>query len=483
MQEQEIISQLQVLGIRKVIVFDDMANKYSEPWQNDSSWQEFCDGFQSILEDKKGPNEFEKIKELKELKDRLEILDKLQEEETLSKELIHEICPQYDPTLKTWIGKLESWKLVVHEFCSWDDFLSKSTESLVIEALQSYQIVLLDYDFGSELGGSNHSDLIAKQVSEVYAKSKSIAGDTFPPPILIMFSAMSIQSNEIEKSEFTTRINLVRGCYEFLPKATIFEQIFDSRFLQLMNRAEVGIRLHFLALNVARAISEEASQEFMSILQRLDPQSIQSIANQRLYGEGITLQNYFVQLFTGLLTTAFSHSQIVSDATKKLLDAMEEVKEPSMVFDHIGLCYVQNRLLFNYEINKFRQPIGLGDIFIFKNGGSESIGVLITQSCDLLVRGKKAESDNDLDIWESPKVNRVTLLLGTQVELSEKHDDSTRYFALSSDTTQYKSIKWNFSNPIVLPRSVLDIVTLDENGKAVRGCLKRGVGVKKAFRR
>lgn len=468
MQEQEIISQLKALAIQKVIVFDDMANKYSEPWQDDSSWLEFCAGFQSILEDKKGLDEFEKIKKLKEPKDRSEMLDILQVEETLSKELIHEICPQYDSTLKTWIEKLESWELMVDEFFSWNDFVSKLNGSSEIESLQSYQIVMLDYDFGTELGGSNHSDLIAKQVSEVYAKSKSIAGDTFPPPILIMFSAMSIQSNEIEKSEFTTRINLVRGCYEFLPKATIFEQTFDSLFLQLINQAELGRSLHSLGLSVVKAISEEANLEFMKNLQLLSPQSIQALSEQRLYEEGVTIQDYFIQLFTGLLQTTFSHSQMISDATKALLDAMKDIKEPSMTFDHIGLCKVQNRLLFNYEVNRFRQPIALGDIFIFKNGSSESIAILISQSCDLLIRGNIPSKENPA-IWKPSDTNRVTLLIGKQVELPGKKEISTRYFTSSINDNPDKAIEWNFDNPIVLPRVVLDFVTLDEenHGQAV----------------
>jgi hypothetical protein len=468
MQEQEIISQLKALAIQKVIVFDDMANKYSESWQNDSLWLEFCAGSQSILEVAKGLLEFEKIKELKEPKDRLKMLDKLQEEEILSEELIHEICPQYDPTLENWIEKLESWELMVDKFSNWNDFASQSTEDSEIKALQGYQIVLLDYDFGNELGGSNHSDLIAKKVSEVYAKSKSIAEDTFSPPILIMFSAMSIQSNEIEKSEFTTKINLVRGCYEFLPKATIFEQTFDSLFLQLINQAELGRSLHSLGLSVVKAISEEANSEFMKNLQLLSPQSIQALSEQRLYEEGVTIQDYFIQLFTGLLQTTFSHSQIISDSTKALLDAMKDIKEPSMTFDHIGLCKVQNRLLFNYEVNRFRQPIALGDIFIFKNGSSESIAILISQSCDLLIRGN-VPSEKKPAIWNSPKINRVTLLIGKQVESSKKSEFLTRYFAPSIENKADKAIEWNFANPIVLPRVVLDFVTLDEtnSGQAV----------------
>jgi hypothetical protein len=192
---------------------------------------------------------------------------------------------------------------MVHKFSNWSDFASQFTEDSEIKALQGYQIVMLDHDFGEEFGGSNHSDLIAKKVSEVYAKSKSIAEDTFPPPILIMFSAMDIQRNEIEKSEFTTRSNLVRGCYEFLPKATIFEQTFDSLFLQLINQAELGRSLHSLGLSVVKAISEEANLEFMRNLQLLSPQSIQALSEQRLYEEGVTIQDYFIQLFTGLLQT------------------------------------------------------------------------------------------------------------------------------------------------------------------------------------
>ncbi len=469
MQEQEIISQLKALAIKKVIIFDDMANKSSELWQdNDSSWLEFCAVFQRILEDKKGPNEFEKIKELKELKGRLEMLNKLEEEKILPTELIHEICPQFDPTLKMWIEKLKSWELIVQEFSNWNDFVSNHTESSEIEALQRYQIVLLDYDFGAEFSGSKHSDLIATKVSEVYTKSKSIAGDTLPPPILIMFSAMKIQSNEIEKSEFTTRINFIRGCYEFLPKQTIYDQAFSDRFLRVINQAELGRSLHSLGLDVVKAISEAANLEFMENLQLLSPQSIQALSEQRLHEEGITIQDYFIQLFTGLLQTTFSHSQMISDSTKALLDAMKDIKEPSMTFDHIGLCKVQNRLLFNYQVNSFRQPIALGDIFIFTNGSFESIAILISQSCDLLIRGNIPSKENSA-IWKPSDTNRVTLLIGKQVELPGKKEISTRYFTSSIKDNAYKAIEWNFDNPIVLPRVVLDFVTLDEthSGQAV----------------
>jgi hypothetical protein len=468
MQEPEIITKLKTLKIRRVIVFDDKVNSFNDQWQNDdSSWLGFCISCQNDLEEDLGLVEFEEIRALTDHKSRAEFLKRMKEKEGTLLEKIREIEAQSGEVLKKWLDTLRGWELKVDEFTHWKKFEEECDTKSAIEILEQYQIVLLDHDFG-DFGGSDHSDSIARKVGSVYEKCKLISGDTLPPPILIMFSAMSIQSNEIEKSEFTTKINLIRGCYEFLPKEAIHDQAFSDRFLQVINQAELGRSLHSLGLSVVKAISEEANLKFMENLQLLSPQSIQFISEQRLYEEGVTIQDYFIQLFIGLLQTTFSHSQMISDSTMALLDAMKDIKEPSMTFDHIGLCKVQNRLLFNYEVNKFRQPIALGDIFIFKNGSSESIAILISQSCDLLIRGN-VPSEKRPEIWNSPKINRVTLLIGKQVELSKKNEFLTRYFATSIENKADKAIEWNFANPIVLPRVVLDFVTLDEtnSGQAV----------------
>jgi hypothetical protein len=460
---EDLINKLQQLGIHHVAVFDDEVENLDKPWFiDDEAWEGIVLFVEERLQEELGIDEADRARTARR-EERLELFSKI-EQLTLPEELI-----EYEPDtstkrLRQWIKTLEQWNLTVDSFSDWADFEQKARDKSVNsrELLRQYQLILLDYEFGPNRP-LEQSDLIAFEVGGML---ESLIDKSCNPPVLIKFSRERVEKTEAEKHSFAKKVKFPRGCYEFLEKDLITPSLdFENRFLLLIRDIEIGFRLYQLSTKVATTISRTVASEVLHVLNHLDPESIRFLSSQRLQPEGVTETDYLIDLLHNLFYSSLSCSNDVVGATKELSDHIRSEREPGAAFENIGLYYVQNRLLFNYKVNTFQRPVDLGDIFLFGDG--DDVGIILTQSCDMSVRGVSMSNGTNQQLQGKPETERILLLAGRVVPSSDTGGTITRYFAKSQEDDQYLMLKWDFKNPIVFPRSILDLVSLNDEGRAV----------------
>jgi|GEM_PF-2893696 len=476
MTVKAIIDKLNALNIKRVAVFDDEIEFIVNPWKEDITWKSIFNAYTTELEAALGVSDVERLRNLESVEERLDALSTIEKHLTL--EVLEALQEETVKILRLWIKKLESFGLEVDKFVDFDDFKNKCLDKEQYKiCLRGYHLILVDFHFKHQ-PDEIHSQSISKEISDLlYPRSSDIA---IIPPILIRFSSLNLSEYSVdEKNKFVREIGFARGCYEFLRKNLINEEEkFISSMMRIIRDAEYGRPLYTFSLNIAKTISQTAASEMMRILYQLEPESIRIISDQRLKVEGITALDYFSKLFLGLLNHIISGSEEVVDATRDFLDSINDQVETISTFEHDGLDYVQNRLLFDYQINAFQKPINFGDIFLFKDKDKDDehqdqVGIVITQACDMAIRGQTSTLSTSQDSTEPsyPKVKYVMLLTGTLISSSissnEKNDRFTRSFARAPKDKDYLTIKWNFNNPITLPRNLLDLASIKISGKVI----------------
>ncbi|MDZ4786669.1 MAG: hypothetical protein SGJ02_11405 [bacterium] len=463
MTVEVIIEKLQALSIKKVVVFDDEIEELNNVWSEDRNWESIFTTYINELEEALGVNETNVIRKLKTLEKRLDALSTIGKHLTTEQFSTLKFEAKTVAIVRLWIEKLKSFGLNVDTYIDFDDFKNGDEDYKI--RLRKYDLILLDFNFAHK-SGSNHSELISREISDLLDPLASTQANT--PPILIRFSSLNPSEYSVdEKNKFVREIGFARGCYDFLRKDLINEEnSFVANMVRIISSAEYGRPLYTLSHNVAKTISQTAATEVMRVLYRLDPESIRIISEQKLSAEGVSTSEYFTKLFLGLLNHAIAGSKDVVRATKNLLDSIAIKSESVSAFEHEGLDIVQNNLLFDYSINEFQKPINFGDIFLFTEGKKDKVGILITQACDMAVRGQKSKPN-------FPKVEHISLLTGTLVSLSlvpeksEKATLFTKFFGKSklSDEKYHVAIKWNLQKTITLPRVIIDLASLDVEGK------------------
>ena len=478
MTVEVIIEKLQALNIERVAVFDDQIELIENPWKEDIAWQSIFETYTPELEEALGIARVEEFRNLKTIEERLSALSTI--EQHLTKEQLEALEEETIKILRLWINKLEEFGLKVDRFSDFNEFKDRFSDEKEYKAhLGNYHLILLDFKFehlDGQLEGA-HSEFISKEISALLNPSANVS--IYTPPILIRFSSLTLSAEQSDKKRrFVKEIGFTRGCYDFLRKNLINEEEnFVANLIRIIQNAEYGRPLYKLSLKVAQTISQTAATDVMRTLYQLEPESIRIISAQRLQVEGITALDYFSKLFLGLLNHTLSGSKEVVEATKEFLESINEQPELISTFEHHGLDYVQNRLLFDYQINLFQRPINFGDIFVFNSNGHSQVGIVITQACDMAIRGQASKQDLASSSEDSinlslPKVENVMLLTGSLISLSktysgEKIDGLTKFFALSADDEHYSAIKWDFKKTITLPRTLLDLASLNSSGNVV----------------
>jgi hypothetical protein len=479
MSVEIIIQKLQTLKIQRVAIFDDEIELIRSPWKEDVTWQSIFDAYTSELETEMDRAQIDRLRNLTSVEERLDALTII--EEYLTTEQLTALAEENTKILRLWIEKLESFGLEVDQYIDFNEFKNQfEVGSKDYKTnLSKYDLILLDFNF-AHLSGGAHSDLISREISALL--DPLISEETNSPPILIRFSSLDLpEYSGDEKYRFVREIGFARGCYDFLRKGLINdENSFITSMVRIIVSAEYGRPLYTLSRNFAQTISQTAATKVMRTLYQLEPASIKIISEKRLTLEGVTTLDYFTKLFLGLLNNAIAGSEMVAKATKELLDSITTQSQPISTFEHEGLDLVQNSLLFDYTVNQFQRPINFGDIIIFTEGKEDEVGIIITQACDMAIRGRRTEQNSEV-ISETPKADlpkpeSIMLLIGTIVPLSpsliENNNSSkatlfTRFFAKLPDDEQYVAIKWNLQKTITLPRSLIDLVSLDLQGKAI----------------
>lgn len=448
---EEIRAKIVELNIRKVAVFDDDIERINSPWYlTDATWEAFVDILGIVEEDPLNPAEMATFADLPN-EERESIFE--QYKDKVPVEAIEEFTTLTSLWLQEWIRILEKFDIHVDTFVNWGDF-TKRYNVEASTALKQYDLFLLDHDFGKH-GGVPQSTFIAQEIGKTLTTANRHHTD--PIPGLIKFSAQDIEHTEQEKRFFLAKTSFPRGCYEFLPKSAIRNQ-FEDRFKKVLRDIKVGRSLFDLSWQTAKAISDVAAEDVLKTLFHLNRESVIALSHHQLSQEGVTPHDYFLELFLGLIRTSLSGHNDVVDATRNYVEVLSSAEETNPVVEPFGLRKVQNRYLFDYKINHFRRAIDLGDIFRFGSPSSSEIGVIITPSCDMVIRGNISTLKSKL----------VMLLTGKLIEKGDKNlDIDTTCFAPTETDDPNFTIQWTVKNPVILPRRILDLVALNEEGIAM----------------
>jgi hypothetical protein len=366
-----------------------------------------------------------------------------------------------------WVDWLTKAGATVDRFPSWSDFDAKATLAgqNAADAIGTYGLVLLDYQFGAPDGGATSTE-IARQIE---LRTRSLAKSGVGVPILARFSAELVDQTEGEILTFLEAVGFPRSAYAVVPKALIRATGFEEVLLRELEKADTGRRLYALTAATKVALVKAVEEEAERLLFRLDAPSVRLLNERALEPEGVAEVEHWTSIIIALVSASLRESAEVASATGAILDLMATSSKPGMLFNMPALAEIENRLRFDYAVNRLLRPIDFGDIFVFDVAPAR-VALIVTQPCDMAVRAaaKLADGTDTPGIPEHPL---LTLLLGSLEEsglpIKGTSDEWTTDFAPSSDALPTAAIHWNYGTQVMLPRAALDLVSLRPDGIAV----------------
>jgi hypothetical protein len=370
------------------------------------------------------------------------------------------------PDAGAWVKWLGEAGATVDVYDSWPDFTTKAGNSgnPTGAVLGTYGLVLLDYKFGAPDGGEKSKE-IARQIA---SSSRALAKSGGQVPILARFSAEIVERTEEEILRFLEDVEFPRSAYAVVPKASIRSADWQEPFFREIEKASVGRRLFELTVATQDALLEAIEKETSRLLFRLDAPSVRLLNERALEPEGVAEVEHWMEIIIGLVSACLRESPTIAQATGAMLELMATATRPGLTLDTPALAKIENRLRFDYAVNRLLRPIDFGDVFVFDSAPNR-VALLVSQACDMSVRsnGKKPDGTSEPGVPERP---RVVLLLGNVVEtgLPLKADDGwTTHFSVDLSSSATAAIEWKWDTTVMLPRSVLDLVSLREDGRAV----------------
>ncbi|HEV8699217.1 MAG TPA: hypothetical protein VGQ89_16095 [Candidatus Limnocylindrales bacterium] len=464
---KDAASRLKDLGIERVALFDDQqpdATATPRPIEDDA-WDALINGLANNPATPLDPNTAQDLRQLDQDK-REDALGPLQ---TSYPERIAQFrsIPEAVRDAGIWVDWFKKKGASVDVFVSWKEFeeAAQRDGKAVDAALGEYGLVLLDYDFGLADNGEA-SERIAKGVSE---QTRRLAGAGASVPILARFSALPIERTEADVLEFLEGIEFPRSAYAVIPKAAVRAAGWEESFLRELEKTDAGRRLFALTTATKRVLMDAVSKEAERLLFRLDAPSVRLLSERALEPEGVTEVEHWMDIIIHLVAASLRESAEVARATAAMLELMANSTQPGMPFDTPALSEIENRLRFDYAVNELLRPVDFGDIFTFESAPG-SVAVVVTQACDMAVRATGRKPDGSPQPGAPERV-RVVMVLGKVVEeglrLGVDDEGCTTDFSSDRDGAKTAAIDWQVTTPVMLPRSVLDLVSLRPDGQAV----------------
>jgi hypothetical protein len=443
--------------VGRVLLIDDAVAGLGAEWHaDDDRWKSFI---LSLGEDLETALDAGKVEELRTAVDRKEALRQIGT--LLEKKKVEATLGLFDDgreLIESWIRNLKAFQgsVVLASGRGDLDRLAGSGAS-VRGFVCSFDLILLDFELVPGDGGRASMEL-----AKYLASSVLECDSPETTPILVKFSRLAVEQREEERSEFAREVNYPRGCYQFLAKTEVNDELMFERLVAgLIENGRFGRQLLKVARDVRHTLSSQLEKHVGDMLTRdLDPTAARRMFDRRLRPEGMSELDYLIWLTTNLFISRVRESDEVARDVQSFLKAIDDMPLEAQPADPTGLATLEVAIRYDRSVNRFRRPIDFGDIFVFEDGrtdGCRTVGLVLSQQCDLMVRGKADSVGLGSEPWDW-----LSICLG------EWRGDEAGQDGRFSETGDppFESISWTRFEVLSMPRPVFDLVTLSDDGRA-----------------
>lgn len=437
-KEKELLNKL---SISKILFIDDqlqikdddkitLASSFFEQYREDASARGL---FLEVLNEAEVHQLFEK--------DSYSIL-----EDDERRELIFTIIERIDPEL--FYGPAREIEKKLIEF--FDGVIITTAKSPVGINIKEFDLIFMDYDYSKEdftaLNKINGMDFKNDDLTYVVFLS-SHKDFEYRNEIYSMIDPESRQDlfRKVSSNflEFKALLNYISKDNTNV-KDTFFINLFE-----VLKEFESG-RLMFSSLKSIKGLLEKGVNEAIKKLSLTNSKTMKALISEKLEREGMSETTYLVDftlsLAKNLLTDKVTEMEEIHNNLAEIQGWSCEIWDYET--DH-HLRELRRIELFDENINKRFSPIDFGDLFELKIGNDLVRGLLISQSCDMVVR--------EVDGLIGRNAEFATLIL----EVPLKKGSNCIPISIGTD-----EIVFDVRKKLQVPSFILDFTSINENGNA-----------------
>lgn len=356
---------------------------------------------------------------------------------------------------KLFVSKIDNLLSVLGEIFGENLILKdKATSSIDKET-----IVFLDYHLeGSPLESHELTQILSKHDKET--------------PLLIVF----ISSNEEfylgneEKSfkmeNLSERNKYFRGLrnqqlssdyknslYEYINKGKLNKIESVQKALYEISQNLYGGQRFFNLLSQIEGVLIESSEEVLGKFHLLNSRSIQELLVEKVALEGESESTFLLNWISRNISKSITKNYSLTHTIHSTLEEIGQWSTPfNELHEDVALKEIVLDEMWDSTVNERHLPVEFGDVFEIIYNNEVFKALLVTQSCTLAVRGDGTRGGN-----------LATLVLE---EKKKKKGDS---LAIIEDWSGQRLV-FDLNTTINIPFEVLDLATLDSNGRAKLRC-------------
>jgi hypothetical protein len=332
-------------------------------------------------------------------------------------------------------------------------------EPLTVEAFNSYsgvdvkeyQLIILDYDFRDQFTALDIINTLKLDENELYYIILLSSHDEFsyktrdynmlnPEIRQDLFRKYSSDN----KLQFQALLNYINK------SNSRSNESFAKEILNTLEEFNAGTIMVDVITNVKDLLNngvEEAARKLLLT----NTKTMQALINDKLENEGVSESTYLVDFSLTLVKNIVNESIPIMESVHNQMKRLQEWKSEIVDYetdDHMRV--LREIQLFDTKVNDRYSPIDFGDIFEFDMDGKTVRGLLVTQSCDLVIRKGK--------IGYGRKDPLATIIL----EVPQATNDGCYEMRIGRH-----DYVWDVRKVIIMPSEILDVTTFNDNGKAV----------------
>ncbi|OBR65708.1 hypothetical protein A7K91_14165 [Paenibacillus oryzae] len=319
------------------------------------------------------------------------------------------------------------------------------------------KILFLDYRLeGSPLDSENYSKCIEKFSDEVVKNPWSIVFMSTNKTFSVQKEGEELFLDMLKPLEKSKYFSLLRKEADY--KNCLYDFIHKSKFLQkdsIINELThvlqnfIGGKMFYSLLEEVKDIIHTSSNEVLNRFRLLNARSLNEIISRKVSKEGESNPTFLLNWIVGRVA---KDALRVDSNWEKVNDGLEQINKWSSIFHELHEDFEIRKIatedMWDQGVNGRHAPVDFGDVFEIEYEDKILRAILLTQTCTLAIRGSGDRS-------------------GQLAQLAVQNDEKKgRVSGVPIQCWDFDEITFDLDDNISFPMDVLDLVSLNKDGKA-----------------
>ncbi|GIP06353.1 hypothetical protein J28TS4_47600 [Paenibacillus lautus] len=352
--------------------------------------------------------------------------------------------------IKDIISPADQLSLYLQEYSKDLPFISAEKLNDSIDT-SSHKLIIFDYDFNGEFTALDLIKTMKLNDNELYYIILLSSHEYFTYESRD-YKMITSESKQDLFRRYTHDTNLhFKGVINYINKECLSQP--DRLFLSLNNILK-EFESASIMIGIMRSIKELMNVSVEEAIKKLlltNTRTLKALIDDKLEREGISESIYLVDFSLSIIKNLINNNFSIIESVHNELQKVHGTADLIDYDTDKHMRELRRIQIFDESVNLRHAPVDYGDVFRIKIGEQWVRGLLVSQSCDMVIR-----KVDGMDLYVR-KEKVATIIL----EVPQATNDGCVEMRIGD-----QDVIWDVRNIFSIPTQLLDLVTLNSEGNA-----------------